>query len=82
MKILAEFSVCSDFLAEWKTALTFFHHLIRLFIETHVIKSSVKTSVTTYIHTTTYIHVDLYSRKPIFTQVLMIWLGRQKEIII
>ena len=34
-----------------------------------VIKSNVKTSVTTYIHATTYIHV-----KPIFTQALMVWL--------
>ena len=34
-----------------------------------VIKSNIKTSVTTYIHATTYIHV-----KPIFTQALMIWL--------
>ena len=35
----------------------------------HLKASNVKTSVTTYIHATTYIHV-----KPIFTQVLIIWL--------
>ena len=35
--------------------------------------SDVKTSATTYVYATTYNHVNLYPRKPIFTQALMIW---------
>ena len=53
-------------------SLTFFRSLIKLVIKTTLIKRVIKSDVKTCHNL--YSRHDLYSRKPIFMQALMIWL--------